>query len=109
MSDHGSGPRASAHPVADITDFYAFPSPERAGNLVLVMNVSPFAMPTALFSDAIDYLFRLRRVEIGSTGDRPGFVVSPCEGVTSVTFGEPRAAVGGDSLVQHGLCKTAAG
>ena len=30
MSDHGSGPRASADPVMDISDFYAFPSPERA-------------------------------------------------------------------------------
>jgi hypothetical protein len=27
MSDHISGPRALAEPIADITDFYAFPSP----------------------------------------------------------------------------------
>ena len=36
MSDHISGPRALADPIADITDVYAFPSPERPGNLVLV-------------------------------------------------------------------------
>ena len=29
MSDHISGPRALADPIADITDVYAFPSPER--------------------------------------------------------------------------------
>ena len=29
VSDHISGPRALAEPIADITDVYAFPSPER--------------------------------------------------------------------------------
>ena len=29
MSDHISGPRALSDPIADITDVYAFPSPER--------------------------------------------------------------------------------
>ena len=43
MSDHISGPRALAEPVADITDVYAFPSPERPGHLVVVMNTLPFA------------------------------------------------------------------
>ena len=32
MSDHISGPRALADPIADITDVYAFPSPEQAGS-----------------------------------------------------------------------------
>ena len=45
MSDHISGPRALADPIADITDVYAFPSPERPGQLVLVMNTLPFAPP----------------------------------------------------------------
>ena len=45
MSDHISGPRALADPIADITDVYAFPSPERPGHLVLVMNTLPFAQP----------------------------------------------------------------
>ena len=46
MSDHISGPRALADPIADITDVYAFPSPERPGHLVLVMNTLPFAQPS---------------------------------------------------------------
>ena len=49
MSDHFSGPRAMAHPHADITDVYAFPSPERPGNLVMAMNVHPNAPPTRPF------------------------------------------------------------
>ena len=36
VSDHISGPRALADPIADITDVYAFPSPERSGHLVLI-------------------------------------------------------------------------
>ena len=60
MSDHISGPRALAEPIADITDVYAFPSPERSGRLVLVMNTLPFAQPSDLFSDGLVYRFRLR-------------------------------------------------
>ena len=50
----------SADPIADITDVYAFPSPERRGQLVLVMNTLPFAPPSALLSDGLVYRFRLR-------------------------------------------------
>jgi hypothetical protein len=60
MSDHISGPRALADPIADITDVYAFPSPERPGHLVLVMNTLPFAKPSDTFSDGLVYRFRLR-------------------------------------------------
>jgi hypothetical protein len=60
MSDHFSGPAAMADPASDITDFYAFPSPERPGNLVLIMNVFPMAGAQAFFSDVVTYRFRLR-------------------------------------------------
>ena len=60
MSDHISGPRALADPIADITDLYAFPSPSHPQTLVLVMNTLPFAQPTDLFSDGLIYRFRLR-------------------------------------------------
>ena len=60
MSDHISGPRALANPIADITDVYAFPSPERPGRLVLVMNTLPFAGPSAALSDGLVYRFRVR-------------------------------------------------
>src|SRR3954464_4785645 len=60
MSDHISGPRALADPIADITDVYAFPSPERPGCLVLVLNTLPMAKPDDVFSDGLLYRFRLR-------------------------------------------------
>jgi hypothetical protein len=64
MSDHISGPRALSEPIADITDVYAFPSPEREGWLVLVMNTLPFAPADGAFSDGLVYRFRLRPVEV---------------------------------------------
>ncbi len=60
MSDHFSGPAVMGDPSVDITDFYAFPSPERPGNLVLIMDVFPMATPQSLFSDVVTYRFRLR-------------------------------------------------
>jgi hypothetical protein len=47
MADHFSGPRALADPASDITDVFAFPSPQQPGHLVLVMNVFP-AAPTVI-------------------------------------------------------------
>ena len=60
MSDHFSGPAVMGDPAVDITDFYAFPSPERPGNLVLIMNVFPLATSQSFFSDVLTHRFRLR-------------------------------------------------
>jgi len=60
MSDHFSGPAVMGDPSVDITDLYAFPSPERPGNLVLIMDVFPMATSESFFSDLVTYRFRLR-------------------------------------------------
>jgi Domain of unknown function (DUF4331) len=60
MSDHFSGPAVMGDPSVDITDFYAFVSPERAGNLVLIMNLFPLATSQSFFSDVVTHRFRLR-------------------------------------------------
>ena len=78
MSDHISGPRALADPIADITDVFAFPSPEREGWLVLVMNTLPFARPTQALSDGLIYRFRLRPV--APTNDETRTPYRPDEG-----------------------------
>src|SRR5436305_10324205 len=77
MSDHISGPRALADPIADITDVYAFPSPERPGWLVLVMNTLPFAQPAQPLSDGLIYRFRLRPLE--ATNDETRTPYRPLE------------------------------
>jgi hypothetical protein len=85
MSDHGSGPRALADPVIDINDMYAFPTPGRPGTLTLVLDVFPFAAPAALFSDAVDYRFRLRPLTIPVQGF--AFVVGDKEVTLTCRFG----------------------
>ena len=90
MSDHISGPRALADPIADITDVYAFPSPERPGHLVLVQNTLPFAPATATFSDGLVYRFRLRAVAVidAEPGQSPFDVHDAEEFVFDCVFSE---------------------
>ncbi len=105
MSDHISGPRALADPIADITDVYAFPSPERPGHLVLVVNTLPFAQPTDPMSDGLVYRFRLRPVSVSAPDGVPrpqdvGEVVVDC------VFSPPESANGAG---QEGTCTTSSG
>ena len=108
MSDHISGPRALADPIADITDVYAFPSPEQADRLVLVLNTLPMAQPSAAFSDGLLYRFRLRplnRPTVEGQGWR--FVPGDDEFVLDCVFSTPDAADG--RSVQEGTCTTSTG
>jgi hypothetical protein len=84
MSDHFSGPAALADPSADITDLYAFPSPERPGHLVLIMDVFPMATAQARFSDVVTHRFRLR--PLTRSGDRVTF--GTAEYTIDVTFND---------------------
>ncbi len=107
MSDHASGPRAFADPVVDITDMYAFPSPQQSGTLVLVLNVFPFAGTAALFSDAVEYRLRLRPATIAPNHPGSLFAVGRKEYTIGCRFALPSGD--GDSLVQKGSCTTSAG
>lgn len=108
MADHGSGPRALADPAVDITDMYAFPSPQRPGTLVLVLDVFPFAGMSALFSDAVDYRFRLRPTAIAANGTGPAFAVSKKEYTFSCRFAAPVVGSGG-RFIQEGSCSASTG
>ena len=98
MSDHISGPRALADPIADITDVYAFPSPEREGRLVLVMNTLPFAQPEQPLSEGLIYRFRLRPLTAREDERRSPFVVGEEELRFDCVFSEP------GSGAQEGVC-----
>ncbi|MFL5926705.1 MAG: DUF4331 family protein [Gaiellaceae bacterium] len=97
MSDHISGPRALADPIADITDVYAFPSPERPGWLSLVMNTLPFAEPTQPLSEGLIYRLRLRPLEATNDETRTPFRPLDDEVRFDVVFDEHRD-------VQEGVC-----
>jgi hypothetical protein len=110
MADHGAGPRATANPEIDITDLFAFPSPERPGHLVLIMNAYPFKHIEAtrlLFSDAIDYRIRVRPVGIAATGLGAAFAVGDNECFFSFTFVVPKQSDG--KLTQTGTCHSPLG
>src|SRR4051794_6973815 len=106
MSDHISGPRALADPIADITDVYAFPSPERPGHLVLVMNTLPFAKPSDPLSDGLLYRLRLRPLTATAPGDQAPFAAGAQEFVFDVVFSAPTHA---EPFEQDGTCTTPTG
>ncbi len=107
MSDHISGPRALAEPAADITDFYAFASPEHPGHLSLVLNTRPFAETGDAFSDALIYRFRLRPLTIRETGGQVPFGVNDEEFVVDCTFAAPTSS--GLPIEQEGDCRLPGG
>jgi hypothetical protein len=109
MSDHISGPRALAEPIADITDVFAFPSPERAGHLVLVMNTLPFAQPSDTLSEGLVYRFRVRPLTTGTANDPIPFSVGGREFVFDCVFSAPAVASPGARAVQEGTCETPSG
>ncbi len=109
MSHHLSGPRSLTEPIADITDLYAFPSPERAGHLVLVLNTLPFAQPSALFSDGLVYRFRLRPLAPSSPGDAAPFAVRDEEFVFDCAFSGPANGDGVRGIEQVGTCRLPTG
>jgi hypothetical protein len=84
MSDHFSGPAVIGDPAVDLTDFYAYPSPERPGNLVLIMDVFPLATPQSFFSDVVTHRFRLRSL----TRSRGQFAQGTAEYTIDVNFSD---------------------
>lgn len=100
-----------AGPAGDITDLYVFPSPERPGHLVLVLDVLPQATPDSHFSDAIVCRFRLRPVTIGSVGRAAAFPFAgeDKEMVFSCQFEAPRQGGAGGAPIQEGWCVTPSG
>jgi hypothetical protein len=109
MSDHISGPRALSDPIADITDVYAFPSPERPGHLVLVMNTLPFAKPWDALSEGLIYRFRLRPLSGGAPGNGVPYVAGDEEVVFDCVFSPHVHPNGPRHFEQEGTCTTPAG
>jgi len=106
MSDHISGPRALADPIADITDVYAFPSPERPGHLVLVMNTLPFAKLSNPLSEGLLYRFRVRPLMATAPGEPAPFAAGAQEFVFDTVFSPPKTV---QPFEQEGTCTTPAG
>jgi Polyketide cyclase / dehydrase and lipid transport/Domain of unknown function (DUF4331) len=103
MSDHVDGPRQIGDPPADISDFFAFTSPENPARTVLAMDVFPSAGESAAFSNVIDYAIAIRRVTVGGVGNAAKFV--PADEQLRFTFRFKvldRDATG--KVIQRGVC-----
>src|SRR3954465_1574423 len=109
MSDHISGPRALSDPIADITDVFAFPSPERPDRLVLVMNTLPFAKPWGPLSEGLIYRFRLRPLTVGATDDAMPFRAGDEEVVLDCVFAPHVHPNGPRHFEQEGTCTMPSG
>jgi hypothetical protein len=106
MSDHFSGPRALTDPAADISDVFAFPAPDDTQHLVVVMDVFGKSGPSAVFSDAVIYRFRIRPVDIAATGPEASFAPGESEIIFDCVFDVPTGTGGAVRPVQYGRCLT---
>jgi len=67
-SDHIDGPITINDPVADLTDLFAFPSPNQPGHLVLILDVYPYVSGSNHFSDRVTYSILVKRAEKAGSG-----------------------------------------
>ena len=103
MSDHVDGPRQIGDPPADITDLFAFTSPENPARTVLAMDVFPSAGESAVFSNVIDYAIAIRRVTVGGVGNAAKFVPADEQLRFSFRFKVLDRDASG-KVAQHGVC-----
>jgi hypothetical protein len=87
MSDHIDGPRQIGDPAGDLTDLFAFTSPENPSHTVLAANVFPSAGVTAMFSNAVNHSIAVRRVTVAGTGNDVKFKAGDKEYRFSCKFG----------------------
>jgi hypothetical protein len=103
MSDHVDGPRSIGDPAADITDLFAFTSPENPSRTVLGLCVFPSAGESAVFSNAIDHSIALRRVSVAGTGNAAKF--QPANDELRFTFRfDLLARDAAGNVIQRGVC-----
>ena len=97
------GRRQIGDPSIDLTDLFAFTSPEDAGRTVLVANVFPSAGASALFSNAAIYAICVRRATVAGTGDTASFKTGAEEFRFTCRFDTLQPGPDGKSI-QRGTC-----
>src|SRR5271156_2334431 len=73
MSDHIDGPRQIGDPSIDLTDLFAFTSPENPAHSVLAADVFPSAGASAMFSNVATHSIVVRRASVAGRGDAAKF------------------------------------
>ena len=108
MSDHVDGPRSIGEPAADLTDLFAFTSPENPGRTVLAMCVFPYAGENAIFSNVIDHSIVVRRVTVAGVGTAATFQPADDEIRFSFRFETLKRDAAGNAI-QRGVCRLPGG
>jgi hypothetical protein len=104
MSDHIDGPRQIGDPSADLTDLFAFTSPENPARTVLAANVFPTCGQNAIFSNAITHSIVVRRAKVLSLGDSTKFETSDPEIRFSYRFDTLDRGAANQKPIQRGTC-----
>lgn len=104
MSDHIDGPRQIGDPSADLTDLFAFTSPETPSRTVLAANVFPTCGVDAIFSNAIDHSIVVRRAKVGGVGDATKFETSDPEIRFTCRFDKLEGGAADQKPIQRGTC-----
>jgi hypothetical protein len=103
MSDHVDGPRSIGDPAADVTDLFAFTSPENPARTVLAMCVFPSAGESAIFSNILDHSIVVRRVTVAGVGNATKFQPANDEIRFSFRFEVLKHDAAGN-VIQRGIC-----
>jgi len=104
MTDHVDGPRQIGDPSADLTDLFAFTSPEHPDRTVVALCVFPSAGSSAMFSNAIDHAIAVRRLSIVGHGIAARFKADDQEIRFTCRFGALEPAAAGSKPIQKGTC-----
>src|SRR4051812_20914399 len=104
MADHIDGPRSIGDPSIDLSDLFAFTSPENPSRTVLAADVFPSAGESAVFSNVVNHGIVVRRVTVSGVGDASGFKSGGEEFRFSFKFDALEAAAGDGKPTQRGTC-----
>ena len=104
MSDHIDGPRQIADPSADLTDLFAFTSPENPSRTVLAANVFPTCGVDAVFSNAVNHSIVVRRAKVAGIGDATKFETADPEIRFSCRFDALERGAADGKPIQRGTC-----
>src|SRR5262245_60831901 len=104
MSDHVDGPRSIGDPSADVSDLFAFTSPENPARTVLAMCVFPSAGEHAIFSNVLDHSIAVRRVAVAGVGDAAKFQPGADEIRFTFRFDVLKHDGAAGKVIQRGVC-----
>jgi hypothetical protein len=104
MSDHLDGPRQVGDPSTDLTDLFAFTSPENSARTVLAADVFPSCGSNAMFSNVVMHSIVVRRAKVVGVGEATKFETSDPEIRFAVQFDVLERSTTDQTPVQRGTC-----